>query len=540
VQGGVTESYTYGDNNQLLAAGSKSYGYDNNGNLTSVTVGSSVTTLTWDYNDKLTGITYPNSSTNSFVTDDQGHRTSLTDSGGTTAYLFDGDRVLADSRADYTNGGISGTISERSRSTTKVYHGDQLGSTRGLTNSSQTVTDTREYDAWGLSIAASGSGTPFGFVGGQGYQKDPDSGLMLLGARYYDPSVGRFISRDPLRYGGGDVCLYGYCRNQPVESADPSGLLSWGGVTGGVLGAVGAVIIVGTASPFLLTAIVIGAAIGAGLAVLTATQDPGQAVLEAAEAGALAYTAYFAITAVIWAGTMLLTNCFPAGTPVVTYEGEKAIETIQPGDTVLSADPDTGEQSYQEVVRTFSKTTDELYMVKTDDGGRIEATGEHPFWVEGKGFVPAKRLASGDRLERANGEQPAVVSVSSRHGKFRVYNFEVANTHTYYAGATCLWVHNACPVIGRLPDLQQYMDDPTYDVYESQNPYTLDDNLDWVNRYASQGWSFKLASEPPTRGASTASDPAFYDEYYHLVDTWGYWRDGNFMRRPDYPGAPGP
>jgi len=225
-QNSITENYTYGDNNQLLTAGSKTYAYDDNGNLTSVTVGMNVTSLTWDFNNKLTGITYPNSSTNTFVTNDLGHRVGLTDGGGSTSYLYDGSRVLADSRADYTNGGVTGIISERVSSTSKVYHGDQLGSTRGLSNGSEAITDSREYDSWGLTIASSGSGSPFGFVGGQGYQKDPDSGLMLLGARYYDPNVGRFISRDPIGYNGG-LNLYGYCDNDPVNSADPSGNASF-------------------------------------------------------------------------------------------------------------------------------------------------------------------------------------------------------------------------------------------------------------------------------------------------------------------------
>lgn len=223
VQGGVTESYTYGDNNQVLTAGSKSYGYDANGNMTTVTVGMATTTLAWDYNDKLTGITYPNSSTNTFVTDDLGQRVSKVDSAGTTNYLYDGDRVLADSRADYTNGGVTGLISERAGSVSKMYHGDQLGSTRGLSNGSQAITDAREYDAWGLTVATSGgTATPAGFVGGQGYQTDADSGIMLLGARYYDPSLGRFISRDPVGYSGG-FNLYSYCLSDPVNGTDPSG-----------------------------------------------------------------------------------------------------------------------------------------------------------------------------------------------------------------------------------------------------------------------------------------------------------------------------
>jgi RHS repeat-associated protein len=51
------------------------------------------------------------------------------------------------------------------------------------------------YDAWGLPVQTSGTSvTPFRHKGGQGYRTDPDGGLMLLGRRYYDPALGRFIS----------------------------------------------------------------------------------------------------------------------------------------------------------------------------------------------------------------------------------------------------------------------------------------------------------------------------------------------------------
>ncbi len=66
----------------------------------------------------------PNSSTNSFVNNElpEGtrHRIEKVDSGGTADSLFDGSRVLTDSRADYTHGGITGLISEREGSTTRT------------------------------------------------------------------------------------------------------------------------------------------------------------------------------------------------------------------------------------------------------------------------------------------------------------------------------------------------------------------------------------------------------------------------------------
>src|SRR5947208_2397070 len=61
-------------------------------------------------------------------------------------------------------------ISQRRGNDTSYYHFDTLGSTRGLTNSSQVVTDTNIHDAWGVNVASSGTTvTPFRFIGEHGY-----------------------------------------------------------------------------------------------------------------------------------------------------------------------------------------------------------------------------------------------------------------------------------------------------------------------------------------------------------------------------------
>ncbi len=130
--------------------------------------------------------------------------------------------VLSDGAASYMQG-AGGLIGETRGGTSKYYHADALGTTRAITNSTQTKTDSLDTDAFGMNIASTGSTpTPFGFAGQHGYQNDSVTGLMRLGHRFYDASVGRFLSRDPIQDGDN---WYAYCNNDPVNKIDPTGLI---------------------------------------------------------------------------------------------------------------------------------------------------------------------------------------------------------------------------------------------------------------------------------------------------------------------------
>ena len=171
----------------------------------------------------MTGITYLSSATNSFSYNGLGLRVSKNDSAGAFAYVCDGtdvaSAVLKDGKANFTPG-----LSERRRTVSKFTHKDALGSTRGITNTSQSTTDAILYDAFGMTVSRTGTTpTPFGFVGGAQYQTDADSGLMLLGHRYYDACIGRFISEDPIQAGDN---WYAYCENNPLNDTDETGLQS--------------------------------------------------------------------------------------------------------------------------------------------------------------------------------------------------------------------------------------------------------------------------------------------------------------------------
>ena len=114
-------------------------------------------------------------------------------------------------------------------------------------------------------------------------------------------------------------------------------------------------------------------------------------------------------------------------------------------DRVLAYDEETGEQAYKPVVHLFRNETKEWYHVFID-GEEIECTGEHPFYVEGKGFIPAKELKSGDKCLLSTGEGVTIekVEVEKLTEAETTYNFEVADFHTYYVTEKDVLVHNMC------------------------------------------------------------------------------------------------
>lgn len=115
---------------------------------------------------------------------------------------------------------------------------DQLGSPRLAVNiNSRTVIPYRaDYSAFGIATAIGTTDLawiPFGFAGGL---YDKETGLVRFGARDYDPTVGRWVSKDPIRFGGGQANLYAYVGNDPINSHDPLGLAGPAGGAGKTFG----------------------------------------------------------------------------------------------------------------------------------------------------------------------------------------------------------------------------------------------------------------------------------------------------------------
>lgn len=102
---------------------------------------------------------------------------------------------------------------------------DQVGSPRYLVQVGSAAGTTPamsvNYDSFGLITASTGTRLmPFGFAGGI---YDSDTGLVRFGARDYDATIGRWIAKDPTRWGGGQPNLYVYVNGDPLNQIDPTG-----------------------------------------------------------------------------------------------------------------------------------------------------------------------------------------------------------------------------------------------------------------------------------------------------------------------------
>src|SRR5208283_5317497 len=218
-------SFTYNSDDE-----SSTETYDNNGN----TLATGGKTFAYDSQNQLRTM---NGGAVSIVYDAFGNRVAKTVNSVTTRYLVDDlnptglpqvmDEVVGGAvERVYTYGlqRISEDQIVNNAWTGSFYGYDGAGSVRQLTNSAGVVTDTYEYDAWGNLVNKTGT-TPNNYLY-RGEQYDADLALYYLRARYYNPSTGRFLSRDPEAGKPIDpksLHKYLYAGGDPVNRIDPSG-----------------------------------------------------------------------------------------------------------------------------------------------------------------------------------------------------------------------------------------------------------------------------------------------------------------------------
>ncbi|NOS99673.1 MAG: RHS repeat-associated core domain-containing protein [Phycisphaerales bacterium] len=128
--------------------------------------------------------------------------------------------------AQFTPGATTGDFN------VKYFHADHLGTTRAMTDEGQTgppavppsALPRLVYTAFGEKVSTIGTAdTRYQYVGQHGYETFPDLPYQHVGHRWYDPSTGRFLQRDPIGINGG-YNVFAYIANAPLDGVDPSGL----------------------------------------------------------------------------------------------------------------------------------------------------------------------------------------------------------------------------------------------------------------------------------------------------------------------------
>jgi len=220
---GNTRTNTY---QVTVSGGAATYTYDLNGNQKSKTSGGVTTSYDWDAENRLLDVKQGTTTLASFVYAGTGRRFQKVAGGATHTYVYDGadiieERLSSGQTYDYVQGpGVDRPLAVRDQASVVSYYlADHLGSIVQVTNSTGTVTLSRDYDPFGNPLAGAAT-AGFAFTG---REWDPESNLYYYRARYYDPSLARFFSEDKARTKAGNS--YSYVANNPLTRTDPSGLV---------------------------------------------------------------------------------------------------------------------------------------------------------------------------------------------------------------------------------------------------------------------------------------------------------------------------
>jgi len=160
-----------------------------------------------------------------YAYDALGRRVRRTQGTQITKFTYDGLDVVMDdvngTLTKYQNGfGIDNKLKMATGNTPSYFLTDHLGSTNALTNSTGAITSSATYDSFGNQTG--NLATRYSYTG---REFDSFTGLHFYRARWYDANIGRFISEDPIGFRGGDINLYGYVENDPINMTDPTGLI---------------------------------------------------------------------------------------------------------------------------------------------------------------------------------------------------------------------------------------------------------------------------------------------------------------------------
>ncbi len=429
---------SYNVNNQLTQWKGASLAYDANGNLTS----DGTNTYTWNSRNQLVSIS--GGVTASFQYDPFGRRVSKT-IGVTTQYVYDALNPVQEisgtsASANILAGGLDEYFQRTDSAGARDFLTDALGSTLALTDSTGTTQTSYTFEPFGnATLNGASTSNSFAFTG----RELDGTGLYFFRARYYSPTLHRFISEDRTGLNSGNTNLQSYVMNSPTNFRDPTGQ-NPACLIGGLLGTIafnGSVIY---RSLWGRKASYYAGLTGLGRIALGNAQAFGAGCAIGSGVGALAEAGEGAAAEVAEACGL----CFPAGTLIQNRQGFIAIEKIDVGDEVLSRNGTSGELEYKKVAALTKPHLDKVLEVFiAGEYQPVRTTAEHPFWVKRAGgaggeWVPAGQLGVGDQLQTVKGAWLGVSGTRMLSGLQTVYNFEISDNHDYFIGQSGFLVHN--------------------------------------------------------------------------------------------------
>jgi RHS repeat-associated protein len=197
---------------------------DANGNTLSDPSGKS---YSWDFENRLTQAVNPGVGTTTFRYDPFGRRIQKSGPLGTTNYLYSGLSLVEELDgggnilARYTQGRtIDEPLAELRSGTASYYEQDGVNSVSSLSTAAGALANTYSYDSFGKATSTGTLTNPFQYTG---REFDSETGIYEYRLRYYDPTDGRFLQEDPIRFRGG-ANFYAYVKNSPIGAVDPLGL----------------------------------------------------------------------------------------------------------------------------------------------------------------------------------------------------------------------------------------------------------------------------------------------------------------------------
>ena len=205
------------------------YNYNARGELTSRVLLGQTWTFGWGPEGRLTSESGPSSFTATYAYDGLGRRVKSVINGVTNVYVYSGLSVIVETNPATKYVFAAGMRLARIQGATTEYdHYDHLGNVRLVTNGANgNVASMLAYRPFGLPIVVSGAEPMYGYTG---EYRESTPNLVYLHARWYDPTIGRFLSPDD-RLGRlsmpQDQNRYAYVVNNPMAYTDPTGHLFW-------------------------------------------------------------------------------------------------------------------------------------------------------------------------------------------------------------------------------------------------------------------------------------------------------------------------